>query len=238
MAKFCRQCGKQLEDGEVCNCTPEQSMQVRKAKVSMVEIGKAIKGMILEPVSTMKSFISEENFYNALILIALNTISIAIMVGTLITMIYNIFVALLGLTEGFSSELSTLYTSVVQPIYMNIVVLAIMTMLLMSILIVGSIYLIGTNIWKKKVSYKTITTWLGLNSAFLIAVHLSVSVAILLNMEIALLVYIIGNIISVCYLCRGISVMYDVNENRVAYVVVPVVVLSLYVSNILVSKLL
>ncbi|MDE6475641.1 MAG: hypothetical protein K2L08_02195 [Erysipelotrichaceae bacterium] len=237
MAKFCKYCGKQLEDGEVCNCEKEQSMQVGNSGVIIAEVGKAIKGMILEPVSTMKSFICGQNFHNALVLIILNAIAVAIMVSSFTREISNLFMELLtGLGSLFlgSDALSALDLELP---YMKIMIMVILMIILVNLLIAGSMYFICAKIYKKKVDYKVITTWLGTNAAFLIVVHLIVAIAILVNMEIALLLYVIGNTMSLCYLYKGITFTCDLDENKVAYIVIPVAIIALYISKALILKL-
>ncbi len=89
---FCTKCGRQLNDGEVCNCqsqttTPVQPVQPQAAQPQAASINTAqagaffgkvwsvIKGVITKPVETISSYVNSANVAIACVLIGCNALA-------------------------------------------------------------------------------------------------------------------------------------------------------------------
>lgn len=74
MAKFCSKCGKELVDGQRCDCQPSNA-----SSVDFKECGKdclnLLKGIFTKPVETIKNFVADNKLISAIIMIVVAALS-------------------------------------------------------------------------------------------------------------------------------------------------------------------
>ncbi len=238
MAKFCVKCGKKLENEEVCNCTTNNPEKTNNISSIVHNIISLIKGMFVSPVDTMQSFIHENNFINALISIGISAVAGAITVYFLFVKIISLVFDLLGLV-GISNyyNYSSSFRGLDIP-YTGIIIVIIISIIIFNALMVGIVYFIITKICKKEANYKVLTTWLGTSAGVLTVVYLTVSLCILIDLySLAFIIYCLGNGLVICYQYKGLKFASNIDENKVAYVLISTLILSTiilsYILNVL-----
>jgi hypothetical protein len=78
MAKFCTECGKELEDGKACDCKASKTKKEEKTnsesfdfQAALLTVWETTKKMFKKPISTLKEFSKDDNVYVGLIIIAI-----------------------------------------------------------------------------------------------------------------------------------------------------------------------
>ena len=112
MAKFCTKCGKPLEDGKACSCVEkEKKEKAVNTKIDIKEYSnlflEVTKGIIKEPVDTIKKHSKKENLLFGSLAVLLNSIltGIYIMGGILFksNMDFKKVFTMLGICSIFTS---------------------------------------------------------------------------------------------------------------------------------------
>ncbi len=87
MAKFCSKCGKKLEDGGKCaSCASVSS----NSNIGENLLG-ILKGFFIKPITTVKEYATENNFYVGLILLG----AASIMFGIMYAAVFGAFISML-----------------------------------------------------------------------------------------------------------------------------------------------
>lgn len=126
MAKFCKYCGKQLEDGEACSCGGASDTVKKQAKGIWNNFGEFVKN----PVSAGTEFVQQRNIRNSLIIIGVYACLFAFFVVSILGK-YNDFIKNVFMTHDSMMESSiyvqtnTLITSISFPLTTAFFVIAI-----------------------------------------------------------------------------------------------------------------
>lgn len=79
MAKFCTKCGKELTEGQACDCQASQTATANTGSVDFKECGKdclnLLKGIFTKPVETIKNFVVDNKLVAAIIMIVVAALS-------------------------------------------------------------------------------------------------------------------------------------------------------------------
>lgn len=235
MAKFCTKCGKELVDGKPCNCTENINTVVNTGSSVVNDVLNLVKGMFTVPVDTMKSFIQESNFNNALISIGINAVAVAIFICILCKEMIATLFDIIGMSNPLSFYMSG--SSNIEIPYVKIALISIIVAIVMQALIAGIAYLMSAKLFKNQTSYKTMITWLGANAGLSTIVYLVTAVCLLINFQIALAVFVAGSILSICYMYKGLKFACDTDENKLAYILMPALLITTFVLVYIVPKI-
>ena len=233
MAKFCTKCGKELVDGKECSCQKNAKVEVTGGSSIVNDLINLVKGMFTAPVDTMKSFINESNFNNALIALGASAVAAAIMICVLCKEMIG---AILGLMDIPSSYLGLMGANIEIP-YAKIAIISIVVVCATYAAIAGIAYLISAKLFKSETSYKAMLTWLGANAGLMTVVYLVTAICIFISFKLALIVYAVGSLLNTCYMYKGLKFACDTDENKLAYVYVPSVLIAAFVVGFLASKI-
>lgn len=227
MAKFCTKCGKELVDGKPCNCTENTNAVVTGGSSIVNDILNLVRGMFTAPVDTMKSFIQESNFNNALISIGINAVAAAIFICILCKEMIATLLDIMGMSNPLSFYMSG--SSNIEIPYVKIALISMIVVIAVHALIAGFAYLMSAKLFKNQTSYKIMITWLGANAGLLTIVYLVTAVCLLINFQLALLIYVAGSILNLCYMYKGLKFACDTDENKLAYILMPSLLVTVFV---------
>ncbi len=101
MAKFCKYCGKQLEDGEACSCGGASDTVKKQAKGIWYNFSEFVKN----PVSAGTEFVQQRNIRNSLIIIGVYACLLALFVVSILGK-YNDFIKNVFMTRNSMMESS------------------------------------------------------------------------------------------------------------------------------------
>lgn len=113
MSKFCKYCGKELEDGEICSCGGEKAVQTESAsetkniKSQMKGIWTLFKAFIKKPVSVGTQFVNDCNVKQALGIIGVQSLLVALLVMSLAGKYNSAIKNLASLASGGNSAETT-----------------------------------------------------------------------------------------------------------------------------------
>lgn len=236
MAKFCTKCGKELVNGEPCSCTTNTKPVVSSNGSSVVnDILNLLKGMFTAPVDTMQSFIQESNFNNALISIGVSAVAAAIFVCVLCKEMIAALFSIIGMSNPLDFYMSG--SSSIEIPYVKVALISIIVVVATYALMAAIAYLISAKLFKNETSYKAMITWLGANAGLLTVLYLVVAVCLFINFKIALLVYVAGSILNLCYMYKGLKFACDTDENKLAYILMPTLLVTTFVVAYIVPKI-
>ncbi len=234
MAKFCTKCGKELVDGKPCNCSKNKVTEVTNEGTIVNQILNLIKGMFTAPVDTMKSFIQESNFNNALISIGISAVSAAIFICILCKEMFGALLDLIGVSDPFAFAGSSADLEIP---YVKVALISILVVCAIYALMAAIAYLMSAKLFKNETSYKKMITWLGANAGLLTVVYLVATVCLLIHFQIALIVYAAGSILNLCYMYKGLQYACDTEENKLAYILMPTVLVTIFIIGFIVPKI-
>lgn len=113
MAKFCKHCGKELEEGMTCTCVastiPEETTTVTAntdVKAYAKGFWSLFKSFVKNPVTTGAQFVNSCNIKSALMIIGIQSVLVALLVISLVGKINSVFKDALSLAGSFSDYLS------------------------------------------------------------------------------------------------------------------------------------
>ena len=233
MAKFCTKCGKELVEGKSCNCTYNK-VEVTNETSIVNQILNIVKGMLIAPIDTMKSFIQENNFNNALISLGVSAVAVAIFICVLCKEMFEPLLELAGISNQWDLYGTTVDLEIP---YVKIALISILVAMATYALIAGIAYLISAKLLKNETSYKKLITWLGANAGLLTVVYLVAAVCLFIHFQIALLVYTAGMILNLCYMYKGLQYACNTEENKLAYVLMPALLITCMIIGYLVPKI-
>ena len=219
--KFCRNCGKSLESTSQL----EVESLLKNAK-------EHLKGIFVKPIDTAKNFIKEENYFTSLIYLSVNVLLLSLMVLILAKSIPSLFMNAFG-----SSIYNGFYTEIELP-YFRIFLISIMTGLITYASLAGFAYLISAYLFKSKTSFKKMCTWLGINSVLYTALLVIVAICSLVSLKFSLIVYLIGEILYTYNMFKTFEFSTDTNANKLGYLLVPTIILTLLVVVVILPNIL
>ncbi len=226
MAKFCIKCGKSLEEGKECTCTTKdtltQTKQVARNYVNLfLEI---MKGLVKAPIDTIKKYGVEKNFGFSAIAMLFNSFLFGLFFYCILKEETNAF------SYGFliSRDIPLIKTILLGTLLIGIGFLVTIFM----------IYILAGSLLKAKAELKVITSMIGICS-IIMTVALAISIIIVfLSMKLAMFILLIASLFYFVYLLQGINEISKIDKNKLAYVFVPTICVTLFVVVYIVPKIL
>ena len=228
MAKYCTKCGSELKSGICPKCKDAKSNEETSISVLTSDIIGLIKGMFIKPVDTMKAFIHQRNFNQALISLGICAIAMAFLVCILLKESINNTIGMN--VYGFHRHMNIPYIRV-------FLITIVMAMAFYAFL-AWITYLISTKCFKSKTSYKKMIAWLGATFSIMIVVYLAASICILIHPTLAMIVFISGSLLNTYYMYQGLCYACDVDKNQLGYVLMPSILITIFVIGYVIPMLL
>lgn len=223
MAKFCTKCGKALKEGEICSCA--QTVQPVATSASqgnglVNDCINIIKNFFQKPVDTLQENISENNFTNALVMIALNGLAIGLFVVVLMKQVLGSMMSLftMGTYGSYASLMGSSYS--VEIPYFKYFIIATIVGIIMQLLLGAASYLVSDKMFKGNTNIKKMITLFGFSSIILTAGLLVASICLFINTTLGLFVYLIASILNTYYVCKGLEFSCKTDRNKLGYVLV------------------
>ena len=231
MAKFCINCGKKLEDGEVCACQATVQVQANNLGTNLLEV---LKGIFVKPIDTIKNYTDEKQFNLSLILIGILSLASALFVLSLVKNAYTLIVGSMG--GGSYSLYSSMMTTSIQIPYMKIFFMVLVLAIAFAFIYTGLLYLVNSVIFKGDKNFKKVFSMYAVSSV-MTSVTLLVS-AILLFVHIALgfIVLIAGLTLNMVYTFKGIEFLGVKDQNKYGYIYLITVVFN-YIVLFIITKI-
>lgn len=233
MAKFCTKCGKQLEEGQVCDCqnnvavsqtvaTTSNTSSKIDIKESLMDCVNVFKKIFTKPVETIKEFVCDNKFIAGIIMIVVAAISAGIYKIATLKNMYSASNANSFNLGDFSDLLNSALSGgsiAAKPAYFK----EFLNTFAISLVEYGLIVLLGYLIVSKIL--KGVTTW----KQMIAAVAVSLSVVLTANLINSVLVFIngdfIGNIrsyitsfasiLSMLILYKSVDEVSQIDKNKV-----------------------
>ncbi len=241
MAKFCTKCGKPLVDGKPCSCSLEKVEEKEKVveqeeeRVSskrnvedsdtdtsvdfsgiLNDYVSIVKGIFKKPKETLKKYCTEAYFNVACLSIILN----AIVFGGL----FHIFLDNCLKKMGFSVKtiqqfIATVtdglsYLGVDASVDTNFFLKGTLGMAIVSALLIGVMYLVHTQAFKKRIDIKRVVTLVGVAETVLTVGFLLTIVGSYLHVAIALIIFLFGTVMFFTNLHQGYMEISNLNEDK------------------------
>ena len=140
MAKYCSNCGRKLEDGEVCECKKKMEFNIQGNKI--VEL---CKNVFIKPVETIKDFKEEKNFSLSVIMVLVTSIIFGFFCILVTKVFYKTSVALYA---------RDMYNTNYMVDYYSIFIVGIVIALIYCFLSAFILYLINNKIFNVEINYK------------------------------------------------------------------------------------
>ncbi len=206
MAKFCTNCGRKLNDGEKCDCTPSAMYNLDVQKLLDI-----CKGMFIKPIDTMKDFAKKSNFNLAMVLVGILAVVTGLFTMSMMKNAYSMVTASMGsgyYSYGISANLP----------YAKTFFIVLVTLFALSFIYVGILYLVNSKIFKRAADFKEVYALYGVTSIINSVVLLVSSVLMFLNVTFAFIVTMLGFMLSAVYSYHGIKFLGDKDENKYGYI--------------------
>lgn len=232
MAKFCTNCGKQLEAGKACSCKEKKGTKTKTVSGGNVRDDinlymEVAKDIFRKPVDVVKKHSKGENIIFSLIAIAINSL----LFGLLLYCIAKEGSSLLGIGGSFFG-----YTLEIP--FLKTVLQGFMYAVVASIVMIGSIYVLAGMVLKANADFRKIAVLVGICSVATSIGFVLTIIFTFLSMNVALVLLFITMLFHLVYLFQGISETIKLDENKLAYAFVPAVFATVFVLIYVLPKLL
>ena len=226
MSKFCTKCGKELKDGQTCDCqkttkaTASSSTTTVDVKESCMDCVNAVKGVFTKPVETIKDFVTDNKFISGIIMIVAAAIASGIYKIATLKSIYGSSTG-----SGFNAnDLSDLFSSAMsgnlgtKPDYLKEFFNAFINHLAEYAFIALLGYVVVAFLFKGKASWKQMLSAVGISLSFIILGFLVNSILVFVDAEVV--GYIRGYVSSFAYissilfLYKGVEGVAEVDKNK------------------------
>jgi len=210
MAKFCTKCGKKLEDGKTCSCLKNAPKKVQTENKDLITtILDVAKGMFTKPVDTMKSFINDNNFAPALIILGVASVITSIVSCLFIKEVYTTIMSAMSPfgSLGMQTDIS----------YPRIFVSTLLGSMASYVALAGLLYLVVAKIFKGASSFKKMVTLLAVANIVMIASLLVSAIFMYVSAQLMLIVLVFGALIYCYNLYNGLKYASDLDANKMGY---------------------
>lgn len=217
MGKFCTNCGKPLEEGEVCSCqqtasTTEQTVQATSSTTEagmdfpasnlLNEVFEATKESFKNPIAGVQAFAKAGNFTHALFLIILQAVT-----TTLFTMI-----SLASIAGKYDMDLKMVY-------YVEAFFFTLIGSALLSFGLAGIIYILVA-IFKGKTTYNHCLAIVATRSMVYVPVSIVCIIFFLLNPFLGIALFLFGNILGLIFSYNAMTTGTQISDTKRVYVIV------------------
>lgn len=217
--KYCSKCGRQLMDGEICNCDQQAGMQYGadysaynqypyeqqgqvQGQVQMQDVvkqnAKGFFNKILEllksPVEQGKNFVFSGDIVTAVIMIVIQGIASGLFAIVMCTKAQGIFDKITGMMYGSSSAADIMQMKVMlkMPVFKAFLITLIISVILTFIL--AGIIMIFNNISHSQLIFKNVISLVSLRSIVASIIVLVGCIAAFINIYAGIAVFTVGNI--------------------------------------------
>lgn len=217
--KYCSKCGRQLMDGEICNCDQQAGMQYGadysnynqypyeqqgqvQGQVQMQDVvkqnAKGFFNKILEllksPVEQGKNFVFSDDIVTAVIMIVIQGIASGLFAIVMCTKAQGIFDKITGMMYGSSSaaDIMQMKTMLKMPVFKAFLITLIISVILTFIL--AGIIMIFNNISHSQLIFKNVISLVSLRSIVASIIVLVGCIAAFINIYAGIAVFTVGNI--------------------------------------------
>lgn len=213
--KYCSKCGRQLMDGEICNCDQQAGMQYgtdysaynqypyeQQGQVQMQDVvkqnAKGFFNKILEllksPVEQGKNFVFSGDIVTAVIMIVIQGIASGLFAIVMCTKAQGIFDKITGMMYGSSSaaDIMQMKAMLKMPVFKAFLITLIISVILTFIL--AGIIMIFNNISHSQLIFKNVISLVSLRSIVASIIVLVGCIAAFINMYAGIAVFTVGNI--------------------------------------------
>lgn len=231
MAKFCTKCGKPLVDGKPCTCSkenvkkevlePSKKFDFNECVNDYVQI---LKGMFTKPIDTIKNYASTKYFVVGIIALILSCIINGIFTYCFLSEVANTnILSIIAKTEvSFMRVFSyALIFSAIQYLILGLM-----------------IYLLTAKLFKDKTDWKTCFALLGVCSIFMTVATLVSIILIYLSFNVMFIVLAVVGLFYFLYLYHGLCEITEVDKNRIAFIFISSMAVTMFVVLYVLPKLL
>lgn len=245
MAKFCTECGKPLVDGKPCACSEKEEIleqeSLEEEKETKREVKKVvdeeensepsqignmigdltsmIKGMLKKPATTIEKYAGIEYFNTAIVSIIVN----AILFGGTVHVFIDNCLKKCGyslknaqvLIQQLTEELSTIGITI--SVDTNIWFKGALAMGIASVVMIGIMYLMHTQVFKKKLNIKKIVVMIGVCETFLSVGYLLTIISSYLNAILAVAIFAIFVLIFFVHVHQGYLQISKTEQDKSIY---------------------
>lgn len=217
--KYCSKCGRQLMDGEICNCDQQAGMQYGadysaynqypyeqqgqvQGQVHMQDVvkqnAKGFFNKILEllksPVEQGKNFVFSGDIVTAVIMIVIQGIASGLFAIVMCTKAQGIFDKITGMMYGSSSaaDIMQMKAMLKMPVFKAFLITLIISVILTFIL--AGIIMIFNNISHSQLIFKNVISLVSLRSIVASIIVLFGCIAAFINIYAGIAVFTVGNI--------------------------------------------
>lgn len=217
--KYCSKCGRQLMDGEICNCDQQAGMQYGadysaynqypyeqqgqvQGQVQMQDVvkqnAKGFFNKILEllksPVEQGKNFVFSGDIVTAVIMIVIQGIASGLFAIVMCTKAQGIFDKITGMMYGSSSaaDIMQMKAMLKMPVFKAFLITLIISVILTFIL--AGIIMIFNNISHSQLIFKNVISLVSLRSIVASIIVLVGCIAAFINIYAGIAVFTVGNI--------------------------------------------
>lgn len=230
MAKFCIKCGKPLEEGKECTCSvKKENDTVTKTKQIIRNYTNLFleitRGLAKAPIDTIKKYGVAKNAGFSMIALFLNALIFGLFFYCFLKEETNM------LSYGFpirSIDIS----------FIKIVLFGILQIGIGFVITISMIYGLTGSLLKKKVDFKTITSMVGICSIVMTTALIFSLIILFLSMKLAIFILLVASLFYLVYLCQGIMEATKIDKNKLAYVFVCTICVTVFVVIYVVPKIL
>ncbi len=217
--KYCSKCGRQLMDGEICNCDQQADMQYGsdysnynqypyeqqgqvQGQVQMQDVVKQnakgffnkILELIKSPVEQGKNFVFSDDIVTAVIMIVIQGIASGLFAIVMCTKAQGIFDKITGMMYGSSSaaDIMQMKAMLKMPVFKAFLITLIISVILTFILV--GIIMIFNNISHSQLIFKNVISLVSLRSIVASIIVLVGCIAAFINIYAGIAVFTVGNI--------------------------------------------
>ena len=208
MAKYCTNCGKKLNEGEVCDCKKDSIMSNETTQKAL----DLVKGMIYTPIDTIKDFTKKSSFNLAMILVGVLSVITGLFVMSLCKNGLNYSMQL-----AYSGINSFMPSSIEIP-YMKIFFTSLVLVFGLSFVYTFILYIVNTMIFKRKADFKEVYSMYGACSIVSSLGILASTILIFVNVSLGMIMFALTSILNVVYSYHGLNFLGNKDENKYGYI--------------------
>lgn len=231
MAKYCTNCGKELKDGK-CDCKKNEASTLDVKAIGM-ELWNLVKGMWVKPVDTMKDWSKKNDLKGSFIALGVKIIAGVFFVCILVKEMASV----LEYSQRSSRDVFFGVTTKVEVPYLRIILCTIVTMVALYALMAGIAYVICNKLLKKDTSYQKMLVWLAGPAGMMATVYFVAALCVIINVTFGFWILLAGSILYLCHLYKGLSYACKLDENNVANVLMPTILLPIIIIGLILPRL-
>ena len=204
MAKFCTKCGKELKEGQTCDCQKKGNSETKTVTVnidvkeSCMDCVNVVKGIFTKPVETIKDFVCDSKLISAIIMIV---------VAALSSGLYHV-----------AYEKAIIASDYYKPKYMNEFFTTFADSLVKYALIAALGYVLISLIFKGKTTWKQMVAAVGASVSVLIVGYLLNSILVFIDAEIVAYfrgyISYFAEVLSILIIYKAIEEKAELDKNK------------------------